>query len=360
MAAITSPRPSTTFYGLPLFQPAQAVNPSTFQPTGAASQLRGFPVEASTKIVGTGMVAVDASGYLVNATATAGQTVIGCAFETVDNSAGAAGALQCPVVGGLTLFPMYNSAGADLIAIANIGAVCYVVDNQTVALTSAAGTRPPAGKIKSVDSTFVWVEFTIPATISTGTTPTSFNYVARGVQTANVASLAAFTVAGPDGVTYVAGDTVLLAAQTTASQNGLYTVGTPAAGTAPLTRPAGYAAGQTAVNGAEIQISEGTRYGASEWKLTTTGAITIDTTATAFYPRVEKGVTAAMTGGTGAVTVSNLFIKAGAGVGYGVATGGGTRGFLALAVTAGQGSGSLAFTSATAETSTITYTCSNW
>ena len=357
--AITVPRSSTAFYGYPQGEP-QFVNFSTAQPNGSASQLKGIPIEASTKIIGTGMVALDASGYLVNATATAGQTVLGVAYETVDNTAGIAGALQCPVVGGLQAFPMANSAGADAITSANVGAYCYIVDNATVALTSASGTRPIAGKIKSVDTTFgVWVEFSIPAATGASPAAVSLTNQARNAVPANVASLAAYTVAGNDGVTNVAGDIVLLVAQTTASQNGLYVVGTVAAGSAPLTRPAGYTTGATALNGMLVQVSEGTRYASSEWKMTTTGAVVIDTTSTAWYPRVEKGASAAMT--AGAVTTSGLFIKTGFGVGYGRLATGGTLGNLSLVVTAGQGTGSLAFTSSSGtETSTMTYSCTNW
>ncbi|MFI0434026.1 MAG: hypothetical protein ACH36H_12910, partial [Candidatus Nanopelagicales bacterium] len=47
----------------------------------------------------------------------------------------------------------------------------------------------------------------------------------RGVVYSNVASLAAFTVASNDGLTYTEGQRVLLANQTTAAQNGIYVVG---------------------------------------------------------------------------------------------------------------------------------------
>jgi hypothetical protein len=52
-----------------------------------------------------------------------------------------------------------NSAAADLIAKADIGASCYVVDDQTVAKTNGGGARPRAGKVFDVDEYGVWVDF---------------------------------------------------------------------------------------------------------------------------------------------------------------------------------------------------------
>lgn len=52
-----------------------------------------------------------------------------------------------------------NSAAGDLIATADIGTVCYIVDDQTVAKTNGTSTRSPAGVIDSVDAQGVWVRF---------------------------------------------------------------------------------------------------------------------------------------------------------------------------------------------------------
>lgn len=56
------------------------------------------------------------------------------------------------------VFRFGNSASTDLIEKADIGATCYVVDDQTVALTSSSGTRQIAGTIVDVDSVGVWVK----------------------------------------------------------------------------------------------------------------------------------------------------------------------------------------------------------
>lgn len=57
------------------------------------------------------------------------------------------------------VFRYANSSAGDLIATANIGAVCYIVDDQTVALTNGTNTRSPAGIIYDVDALGVWVKF---------------------------------------------------------------------------------------------------------------------------------------------------------------------------------------------------------
>jgi len=57
------------------------------------------------------------------------------------------------------VFRYANSAAADLIATADIGAVCYIVDDQTVAKTNGTNTRSPAGAVVDVDAIGVWVRF---------------------------------------------------------------------------------------------------------------------------------------------------------------------------------------------------------
>lgn len=63
-------------------------------------------------------------------------------------------------------FKYDNSASADAIAADDIGKPCYIVDDQTVALTDGTSTRSRAGIIAGVDSDGVWVQFTLPISIS--------------------------------------------------------------------------------------------------------------------------------------------------------------------------------------------------
>ena len=50
-----------------------------------------------------------------------------------------------------------NSAGADAVTIADIGKPCFVVDDETVARTSASQIRAVAGVVEQVDADYVWV-----------------------------------------------------------------------------------------------------------------------------------------------------------------------------------------------------------
>ena len=56
-------------------------------------------------------------------------------------------------------FKFAKSAGADEIARDDIGKDCYVVDDETVALTDGGATRSKAGKVRDVDSDGVWISF---------------------------------------------------------------------------------------------------------------------------------------------------------------------------------------------------------
>ena len=79
---------------------------------------------------------------------------VGCFTESA--TAVSAGDARVRVKRGV--FKFANSAAGDLIAQANVGADCYIVDDQTVALTNGTNTRSRAGKIVAVDADGVWVQ----------------------------------------------------------------------------------------------------------------------------------------------------------------------------------------------------------
>ena len=121
-------------------------------------------------------------------------------------------------------------------------------------------------------------------------------YQVRGVVDSNVSSLAAFVIS-QDGITYAAGDIVLLCKQTTAAQNGPYLVGTVST-TAPLTRPNWWAAAKVIPEGTVFEVGYGgTLYGGSSWKSSAAKAAVVDTNDPVLYPRVVKG-TATLVAGT--------------------------------------------------------------
>ena len=112
-------------------------------------------VAAGVKIFKGSLVCI-AAGFAAPGSTSANVIAIGRAEATVDNTSGLAGALNIDVRRGL--FNWANSTGADLITQANVGQTAFVVDDQTVALTNAGGTRAKAGLILYVDQFGVWVE----------------------------------------------------------------------------------------------------------------------------------------------------------------------------------------------------------
>jgi hypothetical protein len=138
MAALTAPRPMTGRLG------------DTTRPP-----LWKLPVKANTKIWAGSLIVVDA-GYAAPGRAATGLIVAGRAEQSVDNTGGAAGALVVEARRGV--FKFNNSASSDAIAQADVGKVCYIVDDQTVALTDGSSARSRAGMIYQVETDGVLVQ----------------------------------------------------------------------------------------------------------------------------------------------------------------------------------------------------------
>lgn len=120
-------------------------------------KLFSYPVLTGVKCYAGGIAVLDASGWCKPAVTAAGLVAVGRFDEQVDNTLGASGDLNVTVREGT--FRFNNSADADLITKAEIGDTCFLVDDATVAKTSAANTRSVAGYIRQVDSDGVWVQF---------------------------------------------------------------------------------------------------------------------------------------------------------------------------------------------------------
>lgn len=108
-----------------------------------------LPVAAAAHIFAGGLVAVNASGFIVPTSADETLKVFGRAEAEVDNSGGSNGDLSVEILRGVFYFE--NSA-TDAISRADIGKVCFAEDDQTVAQTNASGTLPAAGLVLEVDS----------------------------------------------------------------------------------------------------------------------------------------------------------------------------------------------------------------
>nr|WP_321466758.1 hypothetical protein [uncultured Desulfobulbus sp.] len=114
-----------------------------------------LPVAASVTCYAGGLAARDGNGRATPGTTATTLRGVGRFAQRVSNGA-VAGAVNVEIEKGI--FRFENSGSSDAIAAANIGADCYIVDDQTVALTDGTGTRSVAGRIFDVDSQGVWVD----------------------------------------------------------------------------------------------------------------------------------------------------------------------------------------------------------
>lgn len=116
-----------------------------------------LPVAADVKCFAGGLAARDADGNVTPGAVATTLLGVGRFAEFVDNTDGAAGNKSVRIEKGV--FRFGNSGAGDAITTADIGADCYIVDDQTVAKTNGTNTRSVAGKIFDVDANGVWVKF---------------------------------------------------------------------------------------------------------------------------------------------------------------------------------------------------------
>lgn len=150
-------------------------------------------VATGVKIYQGALVAVNSSGYVTPGATSTTLVGLGRAEAYVDNTAGQNGDVNIRVSRGI--FQYANSSAGDAIANDDIGKICYMVDDATVALTNGSDTRSPAGRIFGVDSSGVWVEFlhfsapgtVVSADITDGTI-ISVDIASATIATANIAA----------------------------------------------------------------------------------------------------------------------------------------------------------------------------
>ena len=129
-----------------------------------------------------------------------------------------------------------------------------------------------------------------------------YKQAVRAVTTANI-NLSSGAPATVDGVTLSLNNRILVAAQTDASQNGIYTVTTAGSGSnGTWTRSADTNATGELLSGTIVMVTEGTTYADTQWKLITNDPIAIGVTALTF---VQNYTTGAISAGTSNVVVIN-------------------------------------------------------
>jgi len=112
-------------------------------------------VAAGKLIFAGALVVASSTGFATPGVTATNVTYLGRAEEQKDNSGGADGDQVVMVRRGRAF--KFKNAGADLIAQAQFGKPCYIVDDETVAATNGTNTRSQAGIVVGIDSDGVWV-----------------------------------------------------------------------------------------------------------------------------------------------------------------------------------------------------------
>lgn len=110
---------------------------------------------AAVKVFAGGIAVLNASGFVTKGAVATTLIYLGRFESTVDNSAGNAGD-KTVSVRKRKAFKWKNS-GADAVVQADVGKLCYIVDDETVAKTNGTNTRSAAGTVIKLDSDGVWV-----------------------------------------------------------------------------------------------------------------------------------------------------------------------------------------------------------
>lgn len=305
-----------------------------------------YPVEASTSIYGGALVAINAAGNAVPASAIGALKCVGRAERQCLNLAtggtispdgiasGVAGSISVPIHQGV----FYLNINADsTITKASFGANVYASDDNTVSLSDASGTRPYAGYILdapisatqanmgtagSLVGVFVGVAnpYALNPELSSSVQFKARNLVtslqAYGGTGTNV--LTQTTLASgwqtQDGVTNAVGDIVFIQAGTAnltgALDSGPWVLTTIGSASIKwvLTRPDWWTTGAVMPIAAVIDLGgEGTTWAGTAWKsFATVGSAVIGTNDPAFYVgRITQSVTLV----TGFTTKTNVGIK---------------------------------------------------
>jgi hypothetical protein len=110
-------------------------------------------VRAGVVIYFGALLAVDANGWIIPATDTAGLKVVGVAIESVDNATGANGAKTVQVLTGVFKF---NNAG-NAVTQASMHKDVFVADDNAVTTAAGAAADIKAGTLDAIDPDGVWV-----------------------------------------------------------------------------------------------------------------------------------------------------------------------------------------------------------
>jgi hypothetical protein len=228
---------------------------------------------------------------------------------TVSQVSGAA-PLASPALTGTPTAP----TAAALTDSTQIATTAYA--DAAVAVETARAEAAEAVKAPLASPTFTGT-VTVPATVNaTDAAQKAYvDSVAQGLDnkpSVTVLAAANITLSGTqtiDGVTVTAGQRVLATGQSTASQNGIWTV---ASGS--WTRPADFASGSSQL-GTSVFVEGGTSNSSSGWVLTGTNAVTVDTSAQTWTQfsgagEINAGTGLSKSGNTLSLALTSLLVSA--------------------------------------------------
>ena len=137
---------------------ALAAHRTDFENKGPLINTIGYKAKANKVFYNGAMVAVDSSGYLVPAAATAGLRVAGCCDlgnkDKVDTTGTSDGDIMITVLAGV--FPQHIGTSTDAVNQADVLNDVYVLDDNTISRLPGAG-RPVAGQLIAVVGSLAWV-----------------------------------------------------------------------------------------------------------------------------------------------------------------------------------------------------------
>lgn len=117
---------------------------------------RTSPVAANVQIFAGALLMRDASGNVTPGAVATGALGVGRAEAAVNNTGGSAGDVTVTWRRGVFLA---RNHGADALAAGDEDALCYFVDDETVAASDGGGARSKAGIVDEVTAQGVWVRF---------------------------------------------------------------------------------------------------------------------------------------------------------------------------------------------------------
>lgn len=130
-----------------------------------------LPIAADTHVFAGTLAAADSAGRVVPAADSNGLRVLGRAEAEVDNRDGAAGALGVLIKQGIFRF---NNSETNAVDPDDVGKVCFVEDDLTVAETSTH--KVVAGRVVNVDDDGVWVDTRYAGNVPSADTLTALTF----------------------------------------------------------------------------------------------------------------------------------------------------------------------------------------